>query len=149
MLTVGSRICGFSGLTSIRHRRQRFRLDVWVAPEMTEQRINAAVAAGGQIVADNESPSFHRARRSRGEPGLRLHLPRKVDRGSGSAQWTDIVTDQPPLVGSPNTVIRSTRRALAVISPYTPRLLLAILSKSDKGQEPLGQRTHPLVNRTG
>jgi 4a-hydroxytetrahydrobiopterin dehydratase len=38
--------------------RQRFHLDVWFAPEVAEQRINAAVAAGGRVVADNESPSF-------------------------------------------------------------------------------------------
>jgi 4a-hydroxytetrahydrobiopterin dehydratase len=38
--------------------RQRFHLDVWVAPETAEQRISAAVAAGGQVVADNESPSY-------------------------------------------------------------------------------------------
>ena len=38
--------------------RQRFHLDVWIAPETAEQRINAAVAAGGQIVADNDAPAF-------------------------------------------------------------------------------------------
>jgi 4a-hydroxytetrahydrobiopterin dehydratase len=38
--------------------RQRFHLDVWVAPETAEQRIGAAVAAGGLIVADNDAPSF-------------------------------------------------------------------------------------------
>lgn len=38
--------------------RQRFHLDVWVAPETAEQRIGAAVAAGGQIVADNDRPAF-------------------------------------------------------------------------------------------
>jgi len=38
--------------------RQRFHLDVWVAPETAEQRITAAVAAGGQVVADDESPAY-------------------------------------------------------------------------------------------
>jgi 4a-hydroxytetrahydrobiopterin dehydratase len=38
--------------------RQRFHLDVWVAPETAEQRINGAVAAGGQIVADDDAPTF-------------------------------------------------------------------------------------------
>jgi len=38
--------------------RQRFHLDVWLAPEIAEQRIKAAVAAGGRIVADEESPSY-------------------------------------------------------------------------------------------
>jgi 4a-hydroxytetrahydrobiopterin dehydratase len=38
--------------------RQRFHLDVWVAAEVAEQRINAAVTAGGRIVDDDESPSY-------------------------------------------------------------------------------------------
>ncbi|MEV6286165.1 VOC family protein [Kribbella sp. NPDC051770] len=38
--------------------RQRFHLDVWVAPEYAEQRIAAAVAAGATIVDDSEAPSF-------------------------------------------------------------------------------------------
>ncbi|MBL7255780.1 VOC family protein [Paractinoplanes lichenicola] len=38
--------------------RQRFHLDVWVAPEVAEQRIAAAVAAGGTIVDDSNAPSF-------------------------------------------------------------------------------------------
>ncbi|MBM2620667.1 4a-hydroxytetrahydrobiopterin dehydratase [Actinoplanes sp. LDG1-06] len=38
--------------------RQRFHIDVWVAPEVAEQRIAAAVAAGGKIVDDSEAPSF-------------------------------------------------------------------------------------------
>ncbi|HZM78514.1 MAG TPA: VOC family protein [Candidatus Limnocylindrales bacterium] len=38
--------------------RQRFHLDVWVAPEAADQRIAAAVAAGGTVVDDSESPSF-------------------------------------------------------------------------------------------
>lgn len=38
--------------------RQRFHLDVWVAPEVADQRIAAAVAAGGTIVDDREAPAF-------------------------------------------------------------------------------------------
>ena len=38
--------------------RQRFHLDVWVAPEVAEERIAAAVAAGGRIVDDSSAPSF-------------------------------------------------------------------------------------------
>ncbi len=38
--------------------RQRFHLDVWVAPEVASERIAAAVAAGGVIVDDSEAPSF-------------------------------------------------------------------------------------------
>lgn len=37
--------------------RQRFHIDVWVPPEMAEQRIAAAVAAGGVIVDDSQAPS--------------------------------------------------------------------------------------------
>ncbi len=38
--------------------RQRFHLDVWVAPEVADQRIAAAVAAGGTVVDDSQAPSF-------------------------------------------------------------------------------------------
>lgn len=38
--------------------RQRFHLDVWVAPEVAERRIAAAVAAGGVVVDDSQAPSF-------------------------------------------------------------------------------------------
>ncbi|MBB5834872.1 VOC family protein [Kribbella italica] len=38
--------------------RQRFHLDVWVAPDYAEQRIAAAVAAGGVVVDDSEAPSY-------------------------------------------------------------------------------------------
>lgn len=38
--------------------RQRFHLDVWVAPEVAEQRIAAAVAAGGVVVDDSEAPAY-------------------------------------------------------------------------------------------
>jgi 4a-hydroxytetrahydrobiopterin dehydratase len=38
--------------------RQRWHLDVWVAPGAAEARIAAAVAAGGTVVDDSEAPSF-------------------------------------------------------------------------------------------
>jgi 4a-hydroxytetrahydrobiopterin dehydratase len=38
--------------------RQRFHLDVWVAPEVAEERIAAAVAAGGAVVDDSQAPAF-------------------------------------------------------------------------------------------
>jgi 4a-hydroxytetrahydrobiopterin dehydratase len=38
--------------------RQRFHLDLWVAPEVVQERIAAAVAAGGSLVSDAEAPSF-------------------------------------------------------------------------------------------
>jgi 4a-hydroxytetrahydrobiopterin dehydratase len=38
--------------------RQRWHLDVWVAPEEVEARIAAAVAAGGTVVDDSTAPSF-------------------------------------------------------------------------------------------
>lgn len=38
--------------------RQRFHVDLWVAPEVAEERIAAAVAAGGQVVDDEKAPSF-------------------------------------------------------------------------------------------
>ena len=38
--------------------RQRFHFDVWVPHDVAEERIAAAVAAGGQVVDDEEAPSF-------------------------------------------------------------------------------------------
>jgi len=38
--------------------RQRFHVDVWVAEELADERIKAAVAAGGVIVDDSQAPSF-------------------------------------------------------------------------------------------
>ncbi|MCY1137194.1 4a-hydroxytetrahydrobiopterin dehydratase [Actinoplanes sp. Pm04-4] len=38
--------------------RQRFHIDVWVAPEVADQRIAAAVAAGGTVVDASHAPSF-------------------------------------------------------------------------------------------
>ncbi|WP_430645242.1 4a-hydroxytetrahydrobiopterin dehydratase [Agromyces sp. GXS1127] len=38
--------------------RQRFHVEVYVAPEVLEQRIAAAVAAGGTVVDDREAPSL-------------------------------------------------------------------------------------------
>ena len=38
--------------------RQRFHLEVYVAPEVAEQRIAAALAAGGTVVDDSEAPSL-------------------------------------------------------------------------------------------
>jgi 4a-hydroxytetrahydrobiopterin dehydratase len=38
--------------------RQRFHLDVWVAPEVADRRIAAAVAAGGTIVDNSQAPSY-------------------------------------------------------------------------------------------
>lgn len=37
---------------------QRFHVEVYVAAEVAEQRIAAAVAAGGTVVDDSESPSL-------------------------------------------------------------------------------------------
>jgi len=38
--------------------RQRFHLDVWVPVDEARARIDAALAAGGVLVADDEAPSF-------------------------------------------------------------------------------------------
>jgi 4a-hydroxytetrahydrobiopterin dehydratase len=38
--------------------RQRFHLDVWVAAEVADERIAAAVAAGARIVDDSQAPSY-------------------------------------------------------------------------------------------
>lgn len=38
--------------------RQRFHIDVWVPPEVADQRIRAAVEAGGIIVDGSQAPSY-------------------------------------------------------------------------------------------
>jgi 4a-hydroxytetrahydrobiopterin dehydratase len=38
--------------------RQRFHLDIRVAPELAESRIAAALAAGGRLVSDQRAPAF-------------------------------------------------------------------------------------------
>jgi 4a-hydroxytetrahydrobiopterin dehydratase len=38
--------------------RQRFHVEVYVPREVAEQRIAAAVAAGGTVVDDSEAPSL-------------------------------------------------------------------------------------------
>jgi 4a-hydroxytetrahydrobiopterin dehydratase len=38
--------------------RQRFHLDLWVPHDLAQERIAAAVAAGGQIVDEQQAPSF-------------------------------------------------------------------------------------------
>ena len=38
--------------------RQRFHIEVYVAPEVAEQRIAAAVAAGGVVIDDSDAPSL-------------------------------------------------------------------------------------------
>jgi 4a-hydroxytetrahydrobiopterin dehydratase len=38
--------------------RQRFHLDVWLPQDVAEERIAAAVAAGGRILDDSQAPSF-------------------------------------------------------------------------------------------
>ena len=38
--------------------RQRFHVEVYVAPEVAEQRLEAALAAGGTVVEDSDAPSL-------------------------------------------------------------------------------------------
>jgi 4a-hydroxytetrahydrobiopterin dehydratase len=38
--------------------RQRFHIDVWVPADVAEERIAAAVAAGGIVVDDSQAPAF-------------------------------------------------------------------------------------------
>jgi len=38
--------------------RQRWHFDLWLAPEVAEERISAAVAAGGSVVDASAAPSF-------------------------------------------------------------------------------------------
>lgn len=48
----------FQGTDEHETPRQRWHFDLWLAPEVANQRIAAAVAAGGSVVDDSEAPSF-------------------------------------------------------------------------------------------
>ncbi len=48
----------FQGTEPHDEPRQRWHLDLWLAPEVAQARIAAAVAAGGTVVHDAEAPSF-------------------------------------------------------------------------------------------
>jgi 4a-hydroxytetrahydrobiopterin dehydratase len=55
--TVRAPILWFQDTDEHETPRQRFHLDVWVPPEVAEQRIAAAVAAGGIVVDASQAPS--------------------------------------------------------------------------------------------
>jgi 4a-hydroxytetrahydrobiopterin dehydratase len=48
----------FQGTTPHQTPRQRFHLDLWLPPEVVPGRIEAAIAAGGKVVYDEEAPAF-------------------------------------------------------------------------------------------
>jgi 4a-hydroxytetrahydrobiopterin dehydratase len=48
----------FQGTDEHESPRQRWHFDLWLAPEVADERIAAAVASGGSVVDDSEAPSF-------------------------------------------------------------------------------------------
>jgi len=48
----------FQGTDAHETPRQRWHFDLWLAPEVAEERIAAAVVTGGSVVDDSEAPSF-------------------------------------------------------------------------------------------
>lgn len=48
----------FQGTTPHETPRQRFHLDLWLPSEVVPSRIEAAIAAGGKVVYDEEAPAF-------------------------------------------------------------------------------------------
>jgi 4a-hydroxytetrahydrobiopterin dehydratase len=48
----------FQGTEDHATPRQRWHFDLWLAPEVADERIAAAVATGGTIVDDSAAPSF-------------------------------------------------------------------------------------------
>ena len=54
----GYRTCGSGTQTSTETPRQRFHIEVYVAPEVAEHRIAGALAAGGIIVDDSKAPAL-------------------------------------------------------------------------------------------
>ncbi len=48
----------FQGTSEHETPRQRWHFDLWLAPEVADERIAAAVAVGGSVVDDTQAPSF-------------------------------------------------------------------------------------------
>jgi 4a-hydroxytetrahydrobiopterin dehydratase len=48
----------FQGTDPHQTPRQRFHIDLWVPHDVAQERIAAAVAAGGRVVDDRQAPSF-------------------------------------------------------------------------------------------
>lgn len=48
----------FQGTDEHDRPRQRWHYDLWLAPEVVEERITAAVAAGGEVLYDASKPTF-------------------------------------------------------------------------------------------
>jgi 4a-hydroxytetrahydrobiopterin dehydratase len=48
----------FQGTSEHETPRQRWHFDLWLAPEAAQERITAAVAAGGSVVDDSGAPSY-------------------------------------------------------------------------------------------
>jgi len=48
----------FQGTDAHETPRQRWHFDLWLAPEVADERIAAAVVAGGSVVDDSNAPSF-------------------------------------------------------------------------------------------
>ena len=61
--------CGSSRPTPHDEPRQRFHLDIRVPPEVAEDRIAAALDAGGVLVSDEQAPRVHGARGRPGQQG--------------------------------------------------------------------------------
>ncbi|MGI8880297.1 MAG: 4a-hydroxytetrahydrobiopterin dehydratase [Jatrophihabitans sp.] len=55
-----SRVPGlwFQGTDEHETPRQRWHFDLWLAPEVAQERIAAAVAVGGSVFDDSEAPSY-------------------------------------------------------------------------------------------
>ncbi len=61
--------------------RQRFHVEVYVAPEVAEQRVAAAVAAGGTVVDDSDAPSLTVIADQDGNTGVLCVAAPPVDAG--------------------------------------------------------------------
>ena len=48
----------FQGTEEHENPRQRWHFDLWLAPEVADERIHAAVASGGSIVDDSAAPAY-------------------------------------------------------------------------------------------
>jgi catechol 2,3-dioxygenase-like lactoylglutathione lyase family enzyme len=57
-LIIDVSLCTHEDGLWVTQKDQRWHFDLWLAPEAAEERIAAAVAAGGSVVDDSQAPSF-------------------------------------------------------------------------------------------
>ncbi len=90
----------FQGIDEHGTPHQRFHIDVWVAPEVPDQQIASAVAAGGTIVDASQAPSYtviadHDGQQGRVRRQLTQPEQSEVNAGAEAIEILLALLDQP------------------------------------------------------